>query len=78
MTENLDEKMEIAKNILGILDEEGEMRWTPLTKAVVHLSPSPYKSQVMISWLLRGGYVERRVRGRYNITEKGRGLLRVL
>ena len=45
-------------------------------KIVVKESPSPWKAQVIIRWLLENGYMERPERGVYCITEKGRALLK--
>jgi predicted transcriptional regulator len=66
----LDEKLRIARIILEKLSE-GFMRWTPLMKMVVKESPSPWKAQVIIKWLLLNGYISRPERGVYQITEKG-------
>jgi len=71
----LDKKLRIARIALDRL-QEGPMRWTQLTKIVVKESPSPWKAQVIIKWLLENGYVERPEKGVYNITEKGRTLLK--
>lgn len=51
MTERLDEKLRIARIALNKLND-GSMRWTPLMKIVVKESPSPWKAQVIIRWLL--------------------------
>jgi len=74
VTEILDEKLRAARIILGKL-EEGQMRWTYLVKAVVKESPSPWKAQTIIEWLLENKHIERPERGLYQITEKGRQLL---
>ena len=66
----LDEKLKIARIMLEMLSE-GSMRWTPLLKMVVKESPSPWKAQVIIKWLLSNGYISRPERGVYQITEKG-------
>lgn len=71
----LDEKLRIAKIILEKLSE-GPMRWTPLMKVVVKESPSQWKAQVILKWLLEKGYVIRQERGVYQITENGRELLK--
>ena len=73
----LDEKLRIARIMLEKL-EEGPMRWTPLMKAVVKESPSPWKAQVIIEWLLSNGYISRPERGIYEITKKGTSFLRSL
>lgn len=70
----LDEKLRITRIMLERLSE-GPMRWTPLMKTVVGESPSPWKAQVIIKWLLENNYVERPERGVYYITEKGQSLL---
>jgi predicted transcriptional regulator len=66
----LDEKLRIARMMLERLSE-GPMRWTPLMKMVVKESPSPWKAQVIIKWLLSNGYISRPERGVYQITKKG-------
>ena len=72
----LDEKLRITRIMLEKL-EEGPMRWTPLMKVVVKESPSPWKAQVVIKWLLTNEYISRPERGVYQITEKGRKLLKI-
>ena len=54
----LNEKLRIAGIMLEKL-EEGLIRWTPLMKAVVKESSSPWKAQVIIKWLLTNGYISR-------------------
>ena len=71
----LDEKLRIAKIMLEKLSE-GPMRWTPLMKVVVKESPSQWKAQVILKWLMEKRYVVRQERGVYQITEKGRELLK--
>ena len=73
----LDEKLRIARIMLEKL-EEGPMRWTPLMKIVVKESPSPWKAQVIIKWLLSNGYISRPKRGVYQITEKGIKFLKAM
>ena len=75
MTERLDEKLSIASIALNRL-RQGAMRWTPLMKILVKESPSPWKAQVIIKWLLENEYVEKPDRGVYRITDKGRDLLK--
>jgi len=75
--ERLTEKLRIAQIALDRL-KLGPMRWTPLLKIVVKESPSPWKAQVIIKWLLENGYIERPERGVYSITEKGRAFLKSL
>jgi predicted transcriptional regulator len=77
MTERLDEKLRAAKIVLEKL-KYGPTRWTPLVKTVINESPSPWKAQTILEWLLKHGYIERPERGVYNITEKGRNLLKSL
>ena len=77
MTERLNEKLRIAKIVLEKL-KEGSMRWTPLTKFIIQKSPSPWKAQTIIKWLLSHDYIERPERGIYKITEKGRHFLETL
>ena len=73
----LDEKLRIARIMLEKLSE-GPMRWTPLLKMVVKESPSPWKVQVIIKWLLFNGYISRPERGVYQITEKGNKFLKAM
>ena len=77
MTERLNDQLRVAHIVLEKL-REGPMRWTPLTKAVIQESTSPWKAQNLLEWLLRHDYVERPERGLYRITEKGRHLLKTL
>ena len=73
----LDENLRIARIMLEML-EKGPMRWTLLMKMVVKESPSPWKVQVTITWLLDNGYIERPERGVYSITKKGIALLNAI
>jgi predicted transcriptional regulator len=75
MTERLDEKLRAAKIVLEKL-KYGPIRWTPLVKTVISESPSPWKAQTILEWLLKHGYIERPERGMYAITEKGKALLK--
>lgn len=77
MTERLNEKLKVARITLQKLSE-GPMRWTPLVKAIVKESPSPWKVQSILEWLLSHGYLERPERGLYRITKKGLNLLQTL
>ena len=77
MTEHLDEKLRVARIVLQKL-RDGPMRWTPLTKAILRESMTPWKAQSILDWLRRRGYVERPQRGVYRITEKGRRFLDTL
>lgn len=70
LTERLDEKLSAARTVLGML-RDGPMRWTPLTKAILRKSSTPWKSQSILDWLRARGYVDRPERGLYRITEKG-------
>jgi hypothetical protein len=74
MTQRLDEKLKAARIVLENLSN-GPMRWTPLVKAALRGSPTPWKFQTIMHWLLVQGYVERIGRGVYGITDKGRALL---
>ena len=77
MTERLDEKLRVARIVLQKL-RDGPMRWTPLTKAILRESMTPWKAQSILDWLRRRDYVERPQRGVYRITEKGRRFLDTL
>ena len=57
MTEWLDEKLRISRIALSRLRDE-HMRWTLLMKIVVKASPSPWRAQVIIRWLLDNGYID--------------------
>jgi len=74
---HLDEKLRIASIVLEKLGE-GPMRWAPLMKIIVKESPSPWKAQVIIKWLLSNGYISRPKRGVYQITEKGYNFLKAM
>jgi len=67
MTERLNKQLKVA-----------EMHWTPLTKAVLKESPTPWNVQSILRWLLDHRYVERPQRGIYRITEKGLEFLTTL
>ena len=58
-------KMETTAQMVWEKLSEGSMRWTPLMKMVVKESPSPWKAQVIIKWLLSNGYISRPERGVY-------------
>ena len=77
MTDRLNKQLKVASIVLELLSK-GDMRWTPLTKAVLKKSPTPWKVQSILSWLLDHGYLERPERGLYRITEKGIEFLRTL
>ena len=77
MTERLNNQLKVAGIVLELFSR-GDMRWTPLTKAVLVESPTPWKVQSILRWLLDHGYLERPERGLYHITEKGLEFLRTL
>ena len=77
MTEWLNKQLKVAGMALELLSR-GDMRWTPLTKAVLKKSPTPWKFQFILGWLLEHGYIKRPMRGLYRITEKGLEFLRTL
>ena len=77
MTERLNKQLKVARIVLKLLSE-GDMRWTSLTKNVLRESPTPWKAQSILRWLLEHGYVERPERGLYRITNKGLEFLRTL
>jgi len=77
MTERLNRQLKVASIVLELLSK-GDMHWTPLTKAVLKKSPTPWKAQSILRWLLDHRYVKRPERGLYRITEKGLELLRTL
>ena len=54
------------------------MHWTPLTKAVLKKSPTPWKVQSILRWLLDHGFIKRPEQGLYRITEKGLEFLKTL
>ena len=72
-----DLNLKCAKIILRRLAHDEE-RWTPLMKAVLKDSPTPWRAQSILTWLLSHGYVERPHRGVYSITNKGRKLLETM
>jgi predicted transcriptional regulator len=77
MTERLNKQLKVAGIVLELLSR-GDMHWTPLTKAVLMESPTPWKVQSILRWLLDHGYIERPERGLYRITLKGLEFLRTL
>jgi predicted transcriptional regulator len=77
LTERLNKQLKVASIVLKLLREE-DIRWTSLTKAVLKESPTPWKVQSILRWLLDHGYLERPERGLYRITEKGLEFLRTL
>jgi len=74
LTKRLDEQLRVARIILRVL-RDGPLRWTPLMKAALRESPTPWKARSTLEWLLRHGYIERPQRGLYRITDGGRVLL---
>jgi len=52
--------------------------WTPLVNATIEESPSPWKAQTILEWLLKHDCIERPERGLYRITEKGLQFLKTL
>jgi len=70
VTERLNKQLKVAGIVLELLSW-GDMRWTPLTKAVLKKSPTPWKVQSILRWLLEHQYIERLERGLYRITKKG-------
>ena len=77
VTERLNKQLKVAGMVLKLLSR-GEMHCTSLTKAVLKESPTPWKVQSILRWLLDYGYLERLERGLYHITEKGLDFLRTL
>jgi len=77
MTKWLNRQLKVAGIALELLSR-GDMHWTPLTKAVLKESPTPWKVQSILRWLLDHKYIERPDRGLYRITEKGLEFLRTL
>ena len=77
MTKRLNRQLKVAGIALELLSR-GDMHWTPLTKAVLKESPTPWKVQSILRWLLDHKYIERPDRGLYRITEKGLKFLRTL
>lgn len=77
MSEVLDDKLRVCRIILASVGK-GEKRWTTLFKETLRRSPTPFKVQSALGWLLENGYVERPRKGVYRITEKGRELLSLL
>jgi hypothetical protein len=74
VTERFDDKLGAVKIVLEKL-KYGPARWTPLVKTVVRESPSPWKAQKILEWLLKHDYIEHPERV-YNITEMGSNLLK--
>lgn len=68
--------MATVKSILECLSSE-PCRWTPLMRKVLEAS-TPWVAQSTLDWLRREGFIDRPSRGVYQITRKGKLLLRVL
>jgi len=77
LTERLNNQLKVAGIVLELLSRS-DMRWTPLTKAVLKESPTPWNVQSILRWLLDHRYIERPKRGIYHITEKGLEFLKTL
>jgi DNA-binding PadR family transcriptional regulator len=73
----LNKQLKVARIVLELLSR-GDMHWTPLTKAVLKESPTPWKVQSILRWLLDHKYIERPDRGLYRIKKKGLEFLRTL
>jgi hypothetical protein len=58
MTERLNKQLKVPGIALELLSR-GDMSWTPLTKAVLKKSPTPWKVQSILRWLLDHEYLER-------------------
>lgn len=70
----VNDRLRVAKIILGILNDEGPQRWSNLEKETTRKSPTYAKFQATLQWLLKSRYIKRVKRGLYDITEKGRKL----
>jgi len=77
LTERLNKQLKVASIVLELLSR-GDMHWTPLTKAVLKESPTPWNAQSILRWLLNHEYVVRPERGLYRITKKGLEFLKTL
>lgn len=77
MPRRIDEALKVSRIILETL-EDGPCRWTQLYKAAVNRSPTPWRFRSALEWLLANGYLKHDPRGEYEITEEGRGMLRIL
>lgn len=77
MSKTLDEATRIRKSILSHLNKVETMKWTPLYKQVLKDSGTPAKFNNMLRWLFKHGYVAKKNRGIYYITEKGKKQLAV-
>ena len=77
MTEVFNDKLRVCGIILANISRS-EKRWTPLVKETLRESPTPFKVQSALYWLLENGYIERPSRGVYRITGKGKEFLALL
>ena len=75
MSRVLDRKMESFRIILEAVSR-GPMRWNEINKRCLELSS--WRLQSGLSWLLAGGYLERRSKGLYTITARGEELLKLI
>jgi DNA-binding PadR family transcriptional regulator len=73
---HLDKRIETAKQILIILQEE-PTRWTPIIMATIQ-SFTPWMVYSTLKWLEKRGYIVKPERGLYKITEKGKNLLNAI
>ena len=70
-------QLELAKNVLKILDGKTMRRMDWQILCVSALKCAPSKFDRTLSFLVKGEYVERIKRGTYRTTEKGQRLNRV-
>lgn len=73
----VDRRMYVSKIILTKLSK-GSFRWRDLVKIVLAESPSYSSFDSTLRWLIRQGYITRRTRGIYEITDKGRDFLKII
>jgi predicted transcriptional regulator len=77
MSSQFDDKLRVCRIILTELRDQ-PCRWTPLFKATLSHSPTPWKFKSALEWLCAKGYVKHENRRPYEITGNGRSFLSFL
>jgi len=79
-TKSLEKRMELARLILHKLEQQ-PLRWTPLLKAMIHVSGSPPRLYYILKYLEKNGFVKHEIineKPHWTATEKGKELLKAL
>lgn len=73
----LDEQIQLVKVMLSKMAGK-EVHWTEFMKLTLQECGTPATFHRLLSFMLRQGYIVRKERGVYEITEKGRNLMKAL